>query len=149
MVESLSLQLVQQAGQLNDSISHFLSQKLVAKGYQAITPSLLGFLSTLECGSNYGSELARKLGVSRQMVAKTVRELCALGYLEQLDGPGKQKQIVFTDRGEQLIAHARQCLAEIDQGLFKQMGTGQVQAVVEQLKSINAYIDSTAPSTKP
>ena len=83
MVESKTLPLVQSCSSLADAVAFYLSFKLDEMGYVSITPSLLSFLSVLECGINYGSEIARTLGVSRQMVAKTVKELCRLGYLEQ------------------------------------------------------------------
>ena len=108
------LQLVQSSAQLNQAAAFYLSQRLLAKGYEAITPSLLSFLGELECGVNYGSDIARKLGVSRQMVAKTVKGLVQLGFLQQVAGEGKQKQILFTERGEHLMSDARQVLAELD-----------------------------------
>lgn len=114
MVDSQALQLVIAAAQVNDSISRYLSKSLKNKGYTFATPAALSFLSTLECGINYASEIARDLGVSRQMVAKTVKGLCSVGYLEQMDDIGRQKKILFTAAGEQLMSEARQLLADID-----------------------------------
>ena len=115
MVDSQSLKLLQSAVKLNDVITKTVSNHLIEKGYTAVTPSLLSFLSILECGVNFGSEIARKLDVSRQMVAKTVKALCNLGYLEQKNGVGKQKEIHFTETGEQLMSDARQMLSDIDE----------------------------------
>ena len=132
-MESQSLQLIQSASKLNDVITKYLSQRLVEKGYAALTPSLLSFLSILECGVNYGSEIARNLDVSRQMVAKTVKELCQLGYLEQIVGTGKQKEIHFTESGEYLMSDARQLLAEVDGILFKGVGARTPQEIIGEL----------------
>ncbi|WP_404361573.1 MarR family winged helix-turn-helix transcriptional regulator [Methylotuvimicrobium sp. KM1] len=133
LVESQSLQLIQSASRLNDVITKYLSQRLVEKGYASLTPSLLSFLSILECGVNYGSEIARNLGVTRQMVAKTVKELCHLGYLEQIDSTGKQKEIHFTETGEYLMSDARQLLAEVDEILFKDVDARTPQAIIREL----------------
>ena len=133
MVESQSLQLIQSAERLNDVITQYLSQRLVEKGYESLTPSLLSFLSILECGVNYGSEIARNLDVTRQMVAKTAKQLCQLGYLEQIDGAGKQKEIRFTETGEYLMSDARQLLAELDEILFKNKNTRTPQAIIGEL----------------
>lgn len=133
LVESQSLQLIQSASRLNDVITKYLSQRLVEKGYASLTPSLLSFLSILECGVNYGSEIARNLGVTRQMVAKTVKELCHLGYLEQRDSTGKQKEILFTKTGEYLMSDARQLLAEVDEILFKDVDARTPQAIIREL----------------
>ena len=133
LVESQSLQLIQSAQRLNDSIAKYLAQRLVEKGYASLTPSLLSFLSVLECGVNYGSEIARNLDVTRQMVAKTVKQLCQLGYLEQKDGSGKQKEIHFTETGEYLMLDARQLLAEMDKILFRDVDTRAPQAIIDEL----------------
>lgn len=133
LVESQSLQLIQSASRLNDAITKYLSQRLVEEGYSSLTPSFLSFLSILECGVNYGSEIARNLDVTRQMVAKNVKELCKLGYLEQIDGAGKQKEIHFTETGEYLMSDARQLLAEVDEILFKDVDARTPQAIIGEL----------------
>ena len=133
LVESQSLQLIQSSQKLNDVVTNYLARRLIEKGYASLTPSLLSFLSILECGVNYGSEIARNLDVTRQMVAKTVKQLCQLGYLEQLDGVGKQKEIHFTETGEYLMSDARQLLAEMDEILFKDVDAGALQTIIGEL----------------
>lgn len=140
MVESQTLKLTQSATQLNDVIVKYISQRLVDMDYKSITPSLLSFLSILECGVNYGSEIARSLGVTRQMVAKTVKELCFLGYLEQVEDVGKQKKILFTERGEHLISDARQMLSEIDEVLFNHLGDKKVLGIVKEVNAVAGLI---------
>ena len=142
MVDSQALQLVLGATQVNDSISHYLSKSLQNKGYKFATPAALNFLSTLECGINCGSEIARYLGVSRQMVAKTVKGLCLGGYLEQVDGIGKQKKILFTTTGELLMSEARQLLADIDKTLTVQLGEESISSTVRNLDKIQLLIVS-------
>ena len=92
MVESHALKLVMAASSVTEQISHYLSENLQSMGYTGASTSVLQFLSALDCGINYASEIARTLKVSRQMVAKTVKQLSALGYLQQIEGQGKQKQ---------------------------------------------------------
>ena len=146
MVESQTLQLITSTTQFNDVIVRYISQRLVEKGYKSITPSLLSFLSILECGVNYGSEIARNLGVTRQMVAKTVKELCRLEYLEQVEGTGKQKQILFTETGEYLIADARQLLSDVDDVLFQNLGDKKISNIIKQLNKIKSFINEAPES---
>lgn len=141
MVESQSLRLVFAAARTHEQIARYLSEALDAKGYESATPSTLNFLSALECGENYGSEIARSLGVSRQMVAKTVKELCRVGYLEQIEGAGKQKQILFTQRGEELMADSRKLLAKLDTRLSKKLGKSTVKKTVEKLEAIRELME--------
>lgn len=147
MVESQTLQLSTQARLLNDVLVRYVTQQLVDKGYESITPSLLSFLSILECGVNHGSEIARDLGVSRQMVAKTVKELCRLSYLEQVDGTGKQKDILFTEEGEHLISDARQLLYDVDGELCQHLGDKNIADIIEQLSSITNLVDKKMNSS--
>lgn len=143
LVESRTLQLIQSTTELNDVIAKHLTQRLVELGYQSITPSLLSFLSVLECGVNYGSEIARNLGVTRQMVAKTVKELCRLGYLEQVDGVGKQKEILFTENGEYLMSDARRALSDVDGLLFKNLEDKKAPSIIEELNTLTKTLDET------
>ena len=146
MVESQALKLVLGASQVHELTTHYLSNSLKRKGYKAVSPSVLNFLSTLECGVNYGSEIARNLGVSRQMVAKTVKELTRRGYLEQVDGVGKQKEILFTKTGELLMSDARKILADIDKVLNKQLGQNSVKTTVsslDRIKDVLAQLNDT------
>ena len=140
MVESQCLQLVFGTAKVNDEISRYLSETLAKRGYQAATPSMLSFLSTLDCGVNSGSEIARRLGISRQMVAKKVKELCHIGYLEQVDGIGKQKQILFTELGENLISETRQLLADLDTILSESIGQASLTQTIEHLQCIRAAL---------
>ncbi len=146
MVESEALKLVFGAAQVHELITRYLSNSLKNRGYKEVTPSVLNFLSTLECGVNYGSEIARNLGVSRQMVAKTVKELCRTGYLEQVDGVGKQKEILFTKTGELLMSDARQILADIGKVLNKQLGQNSIKTTVaslDRIKDLLAQLNDT------
>lgn len=140
MVDSRALKLVLGAAQTHELTNNYLSKSLRNMGYESVTPSTLKFLSTLECGVNYGSEIARNLGVTRQMVAKTVKELCATGYLEQKECVGRQKEIVFTESGELLMSDARQLLADIDKVLIKQLGKSSVETTLASLDRIQALM---------
>jgi len=136
MVESQSLKLVLAASAVTEQISHYLSESLQGMGYEGATSSTLNFLSTLDCGINYGSEIARSLKVSRQMVAKTVKQLSLLGYLQQAEGQGKQKQILFTQKGELLMADSRRLLADLDEKVTSTVDGASLQSTLDQLNKV-------------
>ena len=125
---------------MHEKTALYLSNTLKNKGYKLASPSVLNFLSTLECGINFGSEIARALGVSRQMVTKTVKELCQAGYLVQREGKGKQKEICFTLLGEQLMSEARLLLAEVDLQLVRTIGQATLEKTVTDLHNIQQLI---------
>jgi DNA-binding MarR family transcriptional regulator len=125
MTGSSTLQLVNACRGLQNRLAGALAAELEQRGYSGIGPTQLGFLAHLDCGPNHAAELARRSGVSRQAVHKTVRELAELGVLSLVDDPGlrNQKLILFTPGGERLIADCRKILAEMDERLTKELGT--------------------------
>jgi DNA-binding MarR family transcriptional regulator len=116
MADSRMLRLFQACRQLQEQLTETLVARLRARAYQGVTAGHLTFLAELECGENHAAELARRTGISRQAVHKQVKELAALGLLDERPDPRRRNQrtIVFTDRGIQLIADARAILAEMD-----------------------------------
>ena len=140
MVESQTLKWALAASSVTEQISHYLSDSLQKMGYVGASTSVLQFLSALDCGINYGSEIARSLKVSRQMVAKTVKQLSALGYLQQIEGQGKQKQIVFTQQGENLMADSRKLLAELDDKIATKMDDNIWSLVLDQLTQLSSVM---------
>lgn len=140
MIESDSLRLVFAAARAQETITQYLSASLTNQGYRSATPATLNFLSTLECGVNYGSEIARTLGVSRQQVAKTVRQFCELGYLRQVDGEGKQKKILFTQSGEKLMSDSRRLLAELDLIILEELGDTVLEITEDGLSQIQYVV---------
>jgi DNA-binding MarR family transcriptional regulator len=136
MVDSQSLRLLFASANLHDRFTEYVAAQLRLKGFDDISPSILHFLSTLDCGINYGAEIARRLKVSRQMVTKTVKELSRAGYLEQIDGVGRQKQILFTEKGERLISTARSVLADLDRVFIERFGEVQVAEITAKLEAL-------------
>jgi len=136
MLDSNTLKLVFASATVNEMITQYLAMMLDKKGYQLISVSRLQFLSALDCGVNIGSDIARKLNISRQMVAKSVKELCEAGYLQQQAGVGRQKLIMFTPLGEQLIAQARALLADLDQVFQQQLSYNSLVETLSHLDNM-------------
>lgn len=138
MVDSYSLRLALATAEVRDGICDHVAMKLAEKGYADVSPSTLNFLGALDCGVNYGSEIARNLKVSRQFVARMVRELGEAGYLEQKEGAGKQKEILFTKKGERLMSEVRKILATLDRVLIEQEGEAALKKTIRVLGNIKA-----------
>lgn len=136
LVDSRSLALTQAMGGFQARISDWLLLKLQKQGFEQLTASSLGFLGALDCGQNHGSNLARVLGISRQAVHKTVRELEGYGWLYTRPDAklGNQKVIVFTGEGERMMAVARQYFADMDAALLSQFGDNCLDHVLAVLE---------------
>jgi len=140
-MDSQSLQLVFATSNAYDALINFLSEELTRQNYEFISPSVLTFLGSLECGVNYGSDIARNLGVSRQMVAKTVKDLTRKGYLQTEDDTGKKKRILFTNHGEALMADARKVLADLDIKLHQRVDHRDMEKVITLLRSVRETLN--------
>lgn len=140
MQDSLTLTLVMSSVALQEIINKHLIQSLHQQGMSQVNQNRLNFLSALDCGDNHASELARKLGVSRQMVAKNVKDLVQLGWLIQIPGKGKQKTIQFTKQGEQLISQCRKELAIMDKTLKQAVSQESVAETLHTMRSLTAAL---------
>jgi len=126
MADSRSLRLTLLLGRSHTALMDWLVTQLHARGHTNLTVPALAFMGQLDCGINYASEVARTLGVSRQMVAKTVLDLSRKGWLNQSPDPdkGNRKVIVFTAAGERVMSDARAMLAELDNKLDARLAKG-------------------------
>jgi DNA-binding MarR family transcriptional regulator len=142
MAESDTLKLLTATSALHEKVTEYVAVELAARGYQDVSPSTLTFLEALDCGVNSATQIAGRLRVSRQMVAKTVRELCLAGYLYQQESGGRRKQILFTTQGEVLIATVRQILLDLDEALAGQTRNSNIKTIASALQALTERIPS-------
>lgn len=146
MVESHALRLAKATAAVREGICDYVVIKLNEQGYTDISPAALTFLGALDCGVNYGSEIARNLKVSRQMVAKMVREMSEAGYLEQTEGSGKQKKINFTRKGERLMSEVRKILLSLDRLLQKNTSETALKKTIQMMATIEKTLSANVPA---
>ena len=113
----------------------WLLVQLEADGFGTLKAAQLSFLGTMDCGANFGSELARTLGISRQAVHKTVRDLEQAGWLrtQKNENLGNQRVIEFTDEGERMMACARKHFLRLDEQLEERFGESELNTFFELL----------------
>ena len=109
-----------------------------AKGYDYLSGAHLTFMSHLDCGVTHASAVARRMGISRQAVYRTTRELQTLKVLTLKTDPNdkRQKIITMTELGNQIALDARASFAEIEKEMENNVGGTQVKALTEILKNI-------------
>ena len=118
MVPSLALDLFHAARSYEAALGARLTGALAAEGV-TISDAQLGFLAALICGDNTASDIARRLGISRQAVARQVGDLEQAGWLTTTQDQVRRNQriIRFTDHGERLMGACRRHLKAMDQEL--------------------------------
>lgn len=124
LVNSHALALTQAAESFRGRMTHWLLDKLKEDGFDALKANQLSFMGSLDCGENFAAALARSLGISRQAVHKTVRELETAGWLKTRpdDALGNQRVIVFTQEGERMMACARGHFLALDAMMEQSFG---------------------------
>ena len=101
-----------------------LLQALSKRHSLELNRSDLKLLANLDCGTTYTSELARRLGVSRQAVNQLLRRPIDSGLvrLETIPERRNTKWIVITEHGVSVIGAALHELERIEQALSKAFG---------------------------
>ena len=137
MAESRSLKLVHLTSNFERRAQKWLVDLLHGRGFDGLTRSQLSFLGALDCGPNYASKIADDLGISRQAVHKTVKELETCGWLQsEADQVLRNQRIItFTDEGERMMSEARALFRELDQRLFAGWDPERIDAVFALLQS--------------
>ncbi len=101
-----------------------LQQKRLASSYKALTEAESRILATLRGESLTISEIARRLGISRQAVHKIITGLVTAKLLKLVPIPGnaRDKGVVFTKEGETLKKEAAKALRELEEEVETTIG---------------------------
>ena len=90
------------------------------------------------------SELARRIGVTKQAVGQLVAELADMGVVELCADPsdGRAKLVRFTPKGARAIEHGLGVLSELEQDLERKIGRRHMRALHRALLAAEAALES-------
>jgi DNA-binding MarR family transcriptional regulator len=120
---------------LLQTASHWVMQGLMAalsaKGYAGLTEAHLTLLGNLDCGTTHASAVAQRIGLSRQAIYRTIREMEAMGFLVLQNDMQRrnQKLVVMTEVGMHLALDARATLATLEDTLAQRIGADALAAL--------------------
>ncbi len=121
--------------QLVDRAHTWFRKALIASleesGGNPLSNADLNLIANLDCGTTYTSELARRLGVSRQAVNKLLHNLITAGLvrLEQSEEQRNTKLIVMTEEGTDFIRGLVSKLNEFEDVLASRIGKEETTAL--------------------
>lgn len=97
------------------------------------------------------TELARRVGTSKQAVAQLVDELETMGVLEKHPDPddGRAKRICFSEAGQTALIDGLEALDEVEAGLTAQMGERRMLALWGALTKLLEVLDAPPDSGAP
>jgi DNA-binding MarR family transcriptional regulator len=110
---------------VDDSLQNLLKKN----GWPGITRLQSQVLTCLGDGLLRTADIARHMGVSRQVVSRSVKELVDMGFLELVVDPEDKRANVITPtaQGKRIIICAAESLAKIEEALEARIGTRNLQ----------------------
>lgn len=90
------------------------------------------------------TELARRVGISKQAVGQLVDDLEAMGVVERSPDPvdGRAKRVCFTPRGRQGLFDGLRHLRTVEAELADAIGTKKMRALHDALLALNDHLDA-------
>jgi DNA-binding MarR family transcriptional regulator len=121
-----------------------LLERLAGRGWPRLTPAQSLVFAHLSEDGTSPSELARRLGSSRQAAHELVAGLEALALLEVVEDPARRRGrlVTLTPDGHRLADDARHVLAELED----QLGRDRVDALHELLEGLGRAAGAAASS---
>jgi DNA-binding MarR family transcriptional regulator len=126
------LRLASEVGQLA------LYERLEAAGYRELRPTHFRLLRYPGLNGARPTELAQRLGTSKQAVNPLINDLERWGYLERRPDPTDHRGRVLslTGRGQQLMTTIKELHAEIEAEWEAELGRGRYQTLRRTLHDI-------------
>ncbi len=116
----------------------------------AIRPAHTSLFPHIDKEGTRLTELARRLGVTKQAVGQLVGDLEQMGMLERVDDPvdGRAKLVRFTDRGLRGIEHGLSVLRGLESQLEHRLGRRRMRDLHLTLQQIVDELSKPTPAEK-
>ena len=116
-------------------------------GWARLTPAQSLVFAHLSEDGTSPSELARRLGSSRQAAHELVAGLQGLALLEVVEDPARRRGrlVTLTPDGHRLAGDARQVLAELEE----ELGRERVDALHGLLEGLDRAVEASASAGAP
>jgi DNA-binding MarR family transcriptional regulator len=116
-----------------------MHERLALEGYADLRP-VHGYVLNAAAGDDgiTASALASLLGITKQAVAKVVRELVGLGYLERTrdDADARQRPLTLTARGRAALAASARIQTELEREWADAVGARRLTTTRSALEAV-------------
>jgi DNA-binding MarR family transcriptional regulator len=118
-------------------------KSLEKSGFDGLSEALIVLFPYLyENEKITSSQLAKKVGYSRQAMHKNIKKLVEYDYIMLIFENEKEKSIQLTSKGLNLINIANECIYSIDSMLSSLIGEKELNKYKETQNSIYEYLQS-------
>lgn len=96
----------------------------------------------IDLDGSRATDIAERLGVTKQAVGPLIRDLVAWGALERVPDPtdGRAQLVRFSRREGRTLLDGLAVLGEIEAGLAQSLGTERLSALREELRALEAAL---------
>lgn len=127
-------------------------RRLDAEGYADLRPAHGAVFQALRGGGATSTELAERLGVTKQAAGQMVADLEQRGYLRRVDHPegGRRRLVVLTSKADEHLAVAGRVLHGLEAELAGRLGEDNlVRLRVELSHLIRGLVGGELPPLRP
>jgi DNA-binding MarR family transcriptional regulator len=123
-IRHLLLSLLQGFYWCDESLQNYLK----ARGWPSVTRPQSMVMANVALGVRRPSDIARRLGVSRQAIHATIAQMAELGIVELVDDPSNRrvKIVGTTAQGDAMRADAQNAMLLMGQALSERLGKANV-----------------------
>ncbi|GAB3573082.1 hypothetical protein GCM10027578_33580 [Spirosoma luteolum] len=120
----------------------YVEPRLHAMGFTDFKMSYMMFLSNIEQAGITNNELARRAGVTKQMMSKIVSLLEREGYIYSEKNPNdsRSSMIFLNDRGKELLTSLRTCIYETRAKFDAIVGHDRMEQVIDTMVDLVAVL---------
>ena len=132
-----------------EAVQRHMRTRLHEHGFNDLETAHLNVLRYPGPQGERPTELAARLGMSKQALNYQLRELERLGYVELRSDPDDQraKRIALTARGVAIVGVIREAVAEIERTWAQQLGPKRFDELRRLLIELNELAGREAPGT--
>lgn len=114
--------------------------ELARQGHPNVRPAYGFALQAIGLEGSAASDIARRLGISKQAAGKTVDRLVALGYAERADDPAdaRRRLVRLTGRGYDLLARSAAIFDQLRANWAATLGEERLRAIEDGLQAVAA-----------
>jgi DNA-binding MarR family transcriptional regulator len=142
-LEALEKEKRASVGQLLFKCARLLDERAIARvnraiGQPPLRPAHTNLFPHIDFAGTRLSDIARRIGITKQAVGQLVADLAARGVVELLDDPadGRAKLVRFTAAGTTAIRHGLEVLRSIEAELGAEIGEQNMRALHRALLAL-------------
>jgi DNA-binding MarR family transcriptional regulator len=115
-----------------------LHAELARRGHPDLRPAHGFAMQAIGIGGTTATEAARRLGISKQAMGKTVDRLAELGYVERLDDAAdrRRKLVRLTPRGIAALTASAMIFSQIRDRWAAELGPGRLADLKVSLRAM-------------